>query len=526
MVASNVLGRPVRNHGGDLRTLELAQDWVDDCVKNHLECRSPEAKGEKLPKLPTRVIDVGGSEGDSIRLLCPDGKRGEWAALSHCWGKESFLTAMTSNIAALQSQIDLSSLPLTFRDAITVTKQLGIRYLWIDSLCILQDLPKDWQAEAACMPNIYRNARAVIAAAATDSSPKGFLGEREWTASSNPCEIRVPSGGKVGKVNFDDNFFGDYAGDNNNTLVHRAWCFQEINLSHRLVTFDKLQMSFTCLRHGLFEFRDSEDPVRREERNLFLERFQEPLAENDERRARQLVNTWYDLLADYTKRSLTYPNDKLVAISGISNIVGQCFQSDYYAGLWQKFLPQALLWSPYDEETLPFPPHIATRPPSYRAPSWSWAAVESPISCFICRESFIKKPLSEVLKIETTLVGPDKYGQVSNGYIIIKGPIRKASPGPCLEEWPSQPRVVWPKEAGCYSDDKSHCVFDADPLTEGAEMWCLQITEVYGLILEMCAGSQETYSRRGIFHLRTHKGEGNASKHFSTPPDVKTVKIV
>lgn len=508
--------------------LQLARDWVDDCLKNHPECRSPVAQDGSPPRLPTRVIDVGTSNIRNPRLLRSEGRRGAWVALSHCWGKQPFLTALSSNIDALQSRIWMSSLPATFRNAIIVTRKLGIRYLWIDSLCILQDSREDWQREAASMPYIFRNAHSVIAAAATESSKKGFLVEREWKASSTPYPVYVKSPFEkgFGIVYFDNHFFRDRPREDINTLANRAWCFQEISLSHRLITFDKLQMSFTCLKHGLSEHRDVNDPVGRDEKNLFLSRFQEQLAKNDERRSRMLLNTWYDLLADYTRRSLTKPNDKLVAIAGIANVVGECFQSEYYVGLWQKFLPQSLLWSPYDEETLPNSPHRATMPEPYRAPSWSWASVESPISCFICRETFLKYPISQVLEINTTLVSPDKYGQVKDGHIVIKGPIKLAFVGPALDIWPQQPRIVLPAGMGYDPDDISHYVFDIEPPDKGTEVWCLQITDIYGLALEECPGAEQAYRRIGIFHLRHQFGPECMAIPWFTRNDVRVVKIV
>jgi hypothetical protein len=219
------------------------------------------------------VIEVAAPEADGIRLLCSGGMRGAWTALSHCWGRDSFLTATTSNLGSLQSRIEIFSLPATFQDAITVTRKLGIQYLWIDSLCILQDSPEDWQAEAACMPNIYRNAHAVIVAAVGSGSHGGFLVQRLLSRNADPIQISVPFESDIGKVFFDTDFFRIYAPDRINSLLDRAWCFQEISLSHRLLMFDQIQMSFVCLEHGLFEHRDEKDPVGRDERNFFLSRF-------------------------------------------------------------------------------------------------------------------------------------------------------------------------------------------------------------------------------------------------------------
>jgi hypothetical protein len=120
--------------------------------------------------LPTRVIDVGiaSSESPKPYLLCSDGLEGRYVALSHCWGTPSasnpgFKTE-THNYAMMQAGIVFESMPPLFRDAVVTTWKLGIHYLWIDSICIIQDSKDDWEAESAKMGLVYRNAYVTIAA--------------------------------------------------------------------------------------------------------------------------------------------------------------------------------------------------------------------------------------------------------------------------------------------------------------------------------------------------------------------------
>jgi hypothetical protein len=169
------------------------------------------------------------------------------------------------------------------------------------------------------------------------------------------------------------------------------------------------------------------------------------LAKDDDSRTRELILCWYRILADYTSRSLTSQQDKLVAIAGVAQIIGEAMKGDYHAGLWFNNLPQALLWSPYEEETFPNPLYKAILPVAYRAPSWSWASVESPISHFICRQSLRKNIHAQVLDINTTLHGVDRYGQVKAGYIRIRGPLREVVSGKASAMWPYQP-MLFPLE--------------------------------------------------------------------------------
>ena len=139
--------------------------WLHDCNTTHVGC----SVGDP-PKLPTRVIDVGlsSSEGPKPYLLCSGGLEGRYVALSHCWGTASLsnpgFKTERHNYDDLQAGFVLESVPALFRDAIVTTWKLGIQYLWIDSLCIIQDSKDDWEAESAKMGSVYRNAYVTIVA--------------------------------------------------------------------------------------------------------------------------------------------------------------------------------------------------------------------------------------------------------------------------------------------------------------------------------------------------------------------------
>lgn len=113
----------------------IANQWISTCRESHLACQQ-----QQLSRLPTRVIDVGSDhQQDCPRLLECDGKADRYIALSHCWGSGRHFTTETTNLNERMKGMKWESLPKTFQDAISVTRKLGIRYLWIDSVCILQD---------------------------------------------------------------------------------------------------------------------------------------------------------------------------------------------------------------------------------------------------------------------------------------------------------------------------------------------------------------------------------------------------
>jgi hypothetical protein len=131
--------------------------------------------------LPARVIDVGSSTDSFVRLhISQHLEEGQCSALSYCWGGPQRHITTNSNIEAMKAGIPLDALPLTIKDAISVTRDLGLRYLWVDSLCIIQDNEKDKIHEIEQMGNIYKRSTVTIAAANTTSAQDSFLFDRPF----------------------------------------------------------------------------------------------------------------------------------------------------------------------------------------------------------------------------------------------------------------------------------------------------------------------------------------------------------
>ena len=138
---------------------EVARAWKADCLSDsHKLYESPQS-----PPLPTRVVDVG-LQDDVVKLIEPEGATGRYFCLSHCWGLEQIITTTRANLQVHKREIPLNLLPQTFRDAVLLTRRLGIAYIWIDYLCIVQDDNNDWKVESGKMERIYRNAHLTIAA--------------------------------------------------------------------------------------------------------------------------------------------------------------------------------------------------------------------------------------------------------------------------------------------------------------------------------------------------------------------------
>lgn len=139
-----------------LRDVQTISTWLQDCEMNHSECRYKEPIS---PNLPTRVLDVGDTNR-SPSLVVSNGRTGKYMCLSHRWGNPDSthkrLVTTKDTLAQFISGIPLEKFPLTFRQAVEVTRAVGIQYLWVDSFCIVQDDKEDWERESASMVGCLR----------------------------------------------------------------------------------------------------------------------------------------------------------------------------------------------------------------------------------------------------------------------------------------------------------------------------------------------------------------------------------
>lgn len=168
---AEIVGRPIQSDPMSNESICMIQGWIQECDTSHPKCHQ-----HSNGKLPTRLIDVGSAdESTQPRLVNSDGRSGHYVALTHVWGGLVPVRTLKESLVKYMCKLPLPFLPSNFTDAITITRRLGIQYLWIDALCIIQDSTQDWEAECANMGDTYRNSVLTIAAVDAESSKVGFL---------------------------------------------------------------------------------------------------------------------------------------------------------------------------------------------------------------------------------------------------------------------------------------------------------------------------------------------------------------
>jgi hypothetical protein len=418
-------------------SLDIARGWLETCVKNHGSTCNPPTDGY----MPTRLLEVvPGSSNNYLRDLqtLQSAQDARYVALSHCWGQGG--TPFTTTHPTLRTRmegIDVMELPQTFRDSVVLTERLGLRYLWIDSLCIIQDDAEDWAREAAQMANVYRNAHLVLNAANSPADNTGFLFPRDIT---DTVRLALPAPGNE-QLSFqlllpEGRRWSDPAGRDNlieEPISARAWCLQERYLPVRALQYGSHQTFWECVC-----MRASEDGDAIAQNGSYLERFCETgnidnsvFARSDRDPYSELdkVNwvDWYKMVEDYTARSITKHTDRLPALSGLAQAVTQETKGEYLAGLWKSGLLEGLLWCKTEAGQILGPA------PEYVAPSWSWASVTGPVQFpafrwYTERASWKSKmcdfePLAEYISHQTTNKDPDLFGRLEGGHLTLKAPL-------------------------------------------------------------------------------------------------------
>ncbi|KAK5653031.1 hypothetical protein OQA88_9317 [Cercophora sp. LCS_1] len=371
------------------------------------ETAGPNFRGTR--QLPTRLIDVGKAADNcnlGVRLVetssLPLRSDLDYAALSYRWGATNTVTTIQSNLKAHVDGIILEQLPRTIRDAVHATRRLGLKYLWVDCLCIVQDDRDDWAREAARMGDVYMNAHCTLATHSAQHADDGFLEE------SMGREKVVAAGGHPGSEPFGDElaayntfaqldpekiatevtsnmstsetlFFskGSYARHHldRSELSSRGWVLQERVLSPRVIHFGPRGSIYFETRAGVEHIETGVEAnyhpfpgLTRALEKLDLEHLG---ATVNSETAELAYNGWYEVLMRYSACSLSKAQDRLIAVSGVAQKMEKLTGDTFVDGLWMKTFHFCLLWLSQDGALMP---NVFIQ-----APTWSWTSVEGKV---------------------------------------------------------------------------------------------------------------------------------------------------
>ncbi|KAF9773647.1 hypothetical protein IL306_008518 [Fusarium sp. DS 682] len=426
---TSLLLREIVSDSASKSSLSLAKEWLDDCITSHERC-FPFRNQTKL--LPTRVIDVGSSTS-SPHLHMTGSIRGKWTALSYSWGGISSFALTQSSLERLENGLPLKEFPATIRDAIVVTRALDIQYLWVDSLCILQDSPEDWSREAPKMDDIYSHAEVVIAATASNNVNSGLFKIRSQLSSCLLPWNTLQEYDGTGKQQYigvqpSFDYFRDHLYIPNYHWATRGWTMQESLLASRVLSYTRGQIGWECLSLSTTEsggddrwiqVREPADDTaskvfKRITANLITGDASE--LESDlhlNRIAGGFHSLWYSLVQYYSWRKFTVPSDRLPALAGLATRFQRVFGDEYYAGLWKGDLLRGLLWSHgrwgSDKGGL--------RGENI-GPSWSWASLEGELDTW--PDEIVSE--AKVINVHVDVLGDNGFSQVNGGKLIIEAP--------------------------------------------------------------------------------------------------------
>ncbi|KAK7538092.1 heterokaryon incompatibility protein-domain-containing protein [Phyllosticta citribraziliensis] len=416
--------------------LDRAKEWLNHCLRIHERCRRPEEENYPLPR---RLVDVSGPKEDGpVRLIETSNHERPYLCLSHCWGDpgrhplrtlegghpiEGDETNLTEgNLDSHMKGIAFHDLPGTFRDAVSVVRALGQRYLWIDSLCIIQDSGKDWDQEAKRMADIYQNSYLTLAATKSMDSTGGLFSEpgAEYNARAFSVKDTNHNSYNLYCRKARPHWFGQTDRSEYQsapTLLSRAWVYQERVLSPRTLHFGQEELLWECREGSTCEC--SLWPVPNKQCLRFDSDFSPGIMEVGANwQTKTVTNRWRSAVEEYSSLDMTKPKDRLPAIAGVAKQVQLLRGGErYYVGLWEKSLLEDLLWY--------VPDRWQVNRTTERAPSWTWACVDKgPITFYSLDEFMHEQPdpierLAEVVEVE--LGDGDAFLGVQAGSIKLNG---------------------------------------------------------------------------------------------------------
>ncbi|KAK4233107.1 heterokaryon incompatibility protein-domain-containing protein [Achaetomium macrosporum] len=479
--AEFISSRPLNCDVASKQNFRASRKWLKKCHRNHAACR-----GSQRGRMPTRLLKITRGR---IKLIETDrGPAEKYAALSYCWGGDQACKLTMANRASrLRDSISAKDLPRTIADAVVVTENLKLRYLWVDSLCIVQDDVEDQKREIPAMSEIFETAYVTISAASARTSCDGFLHQRKPEIAVIPYFLPTAELGALSVYREMD------AAEE--PIHSRAWTLQEHVHACRILEYGSQQLRRVCrgapLNADLRGLRELAPPTTLDPTEIGKSDMWAIWQQKDKIR----THRWRPLVKNYTQRHLTKPSDRPLGIYSIALEYSRQLGSRYKAGLWEKFLKQDLLWQRDASD-----PRQARRLDHRRYPSWSWLSVDSAVIIWqVCpmnredetleiRDCYVNERLwydDELPSPPTTPLPPTLPGNL----LAVRGHVRKAL-------WTARGVLV-----ASHGYAVAQVVADVPGEEGDGEVLCLEVVkDVAGLVLTPCQdGAREGFRRIGLW---------------------------
>ncbi|PTB63676.1 HET-domain-containing protein [Trichoderma citrinoviride] len=407
-VESFVKTVPSGNTASD-ETFQKTTTWFRECHDTHTNCAVGEA-----PEMPERVLDIAAAGiASGVKVVHTNGTKARYACLSHRWGTDT-TRALKQNIASLCDEVPWDYLSPTYQDSITFLRKFSkwhqqeygeeIRYIWIDSLCIIQDSKSDWKKHSLKMSDIYSNSSITLVESHGLHTDKRLFQDSSSRSASKRVSVRDAHGNDH-DLHYRHTLYHPtfMVTDDNMPVWKRAWVFQERLLSRRLLIFGPDELSWQCTTHHKCEC--GLDELETQSRNLMRDWGDDihiPLSSATSRRDmhqtlgdnpshKQLRQAWRLVVEAYSRLDYTYRSDTLFAIAGLAkNFNARMGGKNYFAGIWYDELKDSQAtgdWKSQAETALDLLWRLAyfkdarrKNLPEPAVPiSWSWAFPECPI---------------------------------------------------------------------------------------------------------------------------------------------------
>ncbi|KAF2865421.1 heterokaryon incompatibility protein-domain-containing protein [Massariosphaeria phaeospora] len=422
-LSSGISTRPIKASPNTPESYELASSWISNCRHDHQQ------NPTNLPKfVPTRLLRISADNGDiDARIVHTKyDENYSYLALSYCWGGDQEHKTTQRRLQETDGCVNVASTPKTIRDAITVTINIGYHYLWVDSICIIQDDDHDKATEIGMMSSIFSHAVLTIAAFFPTNVREGFLQERKLHDIFE-LHTRHIGGEESSKAYAIPRPYYDPA----DALATRGWCFQERILSTRILEYRRHQIHFLCSMGC--NFSDGWLLSGQKGRPSISD----ALVGYNTLDESQLHETWEKLVGNYTGLKLKFPEDRILAISGVAQRLDDLRSSGekdlYLAGHWLSRLPEALLWYLWrfslEEPEISFfveEEFLFDELSKKRKPTWSWTSLDYRINYDKTGNCNAKQDFELVDYIYELQTPSARCGAVKDAILTVKGRVKSA----------------------------------------------------------------------------------------------------